>query len=340
MGIKEYGFNVNKERKMKLLISKYSVRNPMIFQLLMGGIALFLVLSGCGPEKSGPLSREKHRELANVLYNQQLYSQAVDEYVEYLNNYSLDEKERANISYMIANIYFDRLNDYENALAYYLRIKYLYPESSLQNEVSKKMVACLENMERSVEAQQMVEQTAALDESQKPKSAPGEVIARIGNREITTGDLQYEINTLPVYVRDQLKTKDQKIEFLKNYIAQELLFDSAKRKGLDKDRDVREGIRRVEKSLMAQKLFEQEIAQEVNLENYTNADVEVYFKANKEKYAEKDEKGKVIKNPSFSEVQQRVAQDFIQEKQQEAYQNLIERLMSAESVEIYEEKFN
>jgi peptidyl-prolyl cis-trans isomerase C len=241
---------------------------------------------------------------------------------------------------MIANIYFDRLNDYENALAYYLRIKYLYPESPLQTEASKKMVACLENMRRSGDARQIVEQTAALDESQKPKNAPGEVIARIGTRQITTGDLQHEINTLPVYVKEQLHSKEQKIEFLKSYIAQELLYDSARRKGLDKDKDVREGVRKAEKSLMAQKLLEQEIQEEINLDNYTNADVEVYFKANIDKYSEKDENGKVTKTPAFSEVRQRVAQDFIQEKQQEAYQRLIQRLMDAENVEIYENKFN
>jgi hypothetical protein len=91
---------------------------------------------------------------------------------------------------------------------------------------------------------------------------------------------------------------------------------------------------------MAQKLLEQEISQEVNLENYTNADVEVYFKANKDKYSEKDDSGKIVKQPAFGEIQQRVAQDFIQEKQQEAYQRLIQRLMEAEDVQIYENKFN
>ena len=91
---------------------------------------------------------------------------------------------------------------------------------------------------------------------------------------------------------------------------------------------------------MAQKLLQEEIETEVNLDKYTNADVELYYKANKENYAEKDDKGKVKRIPGFPEVAQRVAQDFIQEKQQESYQKLIERLMRAEQVIIYEEKFN
>ncbi len=300
---------------------------------------LIIFLISCQSSGKPKIPAEKKRELANALYNQQLYAQAVEEYRDYLENYDLAEKEQANITYMIANIYFDRLHDYENALSYYLRIKYLYPNSNLQREASKKMVECLERLKRSTDAQMMIEQEAALDESQKTRSRPGEVIARIGNREITTGDLQYELNRLPVYLREKIKTREQKLEFLKNYIVQELLYDSAKRKGLDKDKEVREGVFQAQKSLMTQKLLQQEIENEVQLDKYSNADVELYFKANKEKYAEKDSSGKIIKMPSFEEVQEQVAQDFIQEKQQEAYQRLIERLMKAEKVEIYENKF-
>jgi len=201
------------------------------------------------------------------------------------------------------------------------------------------MVECLERLKRSTDAQQVVEQTSALDESQKPANRPGEVIARIGDRQITSGDLQYELSRMPVYLREQFQSSEQKIEFLKEYIVQELLFDSAKRKGLDKDQEVREGIRQAEKSLMAQKLLQQEIEKESKLDNYTNADVELYYQANKDKYAEKDEAGKVVRTPSFGEVQERAAQDFIQQKQQEAYSNLIERLMKTKDVQIYENKF-
>lgn len=302
-------------------------------------IFIFLLLIACQSKVKTNIPADKKRELANVLYNQQLYQQAVEEYLEYLNNYQLDPSEQANISYQIANIYFDRLHDYENALAYYLRLKYLYPTSNLQKEANKKVVECLERLRRSTDAQQVIEQTAALDESQKRETQPGEVIAKIGNREFTTGDMKYELNRLPVYVREQIKTKQQKIDFLKSVIAQQLLYDSAKRKGLDKDKEVRAGLLEAEKSLMAQKLLEEEIKNKVSLEKYSNADVELYYKAHKEKYVEKDEKGKVKRTMPFHEVQQQVAQDFIQEKQQEVYKQLIERLMQAEKVKIYEGKF-
>jgi len=317
-------------------MSRYKFLKIFSFLLVTGVTFLFIA---CQSEFKPQIPAEKKRELANSLYNQQLFQQAVSEYTDYLMYYPLDDREQANISYVIANIYFERLHDYENALAYYLRIKHYYPESNLQAEVSKRMVECLERLQRSTDAQQIMEQTAALDESQKPVNRPGEVIARMGDRQITSGDLQYELSRLPVYVKDQVQTPEQKIEFLKNFIVQELLYDSAKRKGLDKDQEVREGILQAEKALLAQKLLQQEIESEAKLENYTNADVELYFKANKEKYTEKDQEGKTKRIPAFAEVQERVAQDFIQEKQQEAYSRLIDRLMNAENVQIFESKF-
>jgi peptidyl-prolyl cis-trans isomerase C len=301
------------------------------------GIVIFI---NCSKERETALPAEKKREFANVLYNQQLFAQAAQEYEDYLHTYLLSPGERANISYQIGNIYLDRLHDYENALAYYLRVKYLYPESNLQKEVGKKIVECLERLQRSTDAQQLIEQTTVLDESQKPKSHPGEVVARIGTREITSGDLRYEINNLPPYLQSQLSDPKQKTEFLKQYIVQELLYDSAKRKGMDRNKEVLEGVFQAKKGLMAQKLLQEEIEMEINLDKYTNDDVELYYKAKKEKYAEKDKDGKVKRIPDFPEVAQQAAQDFIQEKQQEAYNRLVERLMKAEQVEIYEGKID
>lgn len=310
--------------------------------ILLGGI-LFAAAITAGCNKSSPpgMPAEKKRELANVLYNQQLYSQAIDEYKDYLQSYDLNESERARISYQIANIYFERLGDYENALAFFLRAKHLDPQSNLQQQLSKKIVECLERLQRSSDARQVVEQTAALDDSQKPQSRPGEVIARIGEREITSGDLAFQINKLPEYLRPQIvESKESKQEFLKQYIAQELLYDSAKRRGLERDKEVIEGTFQAQKALMVEKLLQEEIEQKAGLENYTNADVELYYKANKEKYAQRDEKGNIQRERPFPEVAQQVAQDFINEKRQAAYQKIIDRLMKAEQVDIYEAKIH
>ena len=161
----------------------------------------------------------------------------------------------------------------------------------------------------------------------------------MGSRTITLGDLNYELQRLPDYLREQIRSSRRaKVDFLKQYILQELLYDSAKRQGLDQDPEVVEGAFQAKKALMVQKLLQQEIESRANLDRYSNKDVELYYQAHKAKYAEKDSQGKVVRIPPFTEVAQQVAQDFIREKQQEAYQALVDRLMKAEKVVIYEER--
>ncbi|MFQ5636826.1 MAG: hypothetical protein ACE5IR_02385, partial [bacterium] len=235
----------------------------------------------------------------------------------------------------IGNIYFERQRDYENALAYYLKIKHLYPESSLIAEVNKKMVQCLERLERSADAEQVLQEAALLDPSHAKKSRPGQVIAKIGNRRITSGDLEFEIRQLPPYMRKQLSERSKKIDFLRQYIATELFYDSAKRQGLDKDKDVVEAAFQAKKNFMVQKLLEKEISQSVNI---NDSDIELYYKAHKEKYAEKDDDGKVTKIKPLADVRQQVIQSLLLERQQEAYNLKLQKMMRELAVEIYEDR--
>ena len=116
---------------------------------------------------------------------------------------------------------------------------------------------------------------------------------------------------------------------------QELLYDSAKRKGLDQDQDVIEGAFRAKKGLMAEKLLQQELQGKVNIEPQ---DVELYYLAHKDKYVEKDDRGNVTRQKVLQEVQQQAAQDLGMERQQKAYQELAGRLMQAEDVKIFDNR--
>ena len=298
--------------------------------------ALVVMLAGTACQQGGgTLPAEKVRELANALYNRELFKQSVAEYERYLNNYKLSEEEQANISYIIANIYFDRLKDYENALAYYVRIKELYPQSELVGEAEKRIVECLERLQRSADAQQALAEATYLDPSKVQKKRPGEVIARIGTREITTGDLEHEMKYLPPFVVEQIKNKEKKKEFLEQYIATELLYDSAKRKGLDRDPEVIEIAFQAKKRAMVEKLLQEELSQNLQV---SDEDLQLYYRANKDRYVEKDEESGKSRQLSFAEARQKVLEDYIREKQSAAYRRLIERLMRAEGVEIYEDK--
>ncbi len=306
---------------------------------MKNGILLFIIsivlLSACAQKQKPAVKAEAALELANAYYTNGLYEAAVREYLDYLKNYSLDENRRANTWFTVANIYFDRLHDYPRALEYYFKVKYLYPESKLQSEVSKRAVNCLERMNRSTDAQRIYGKEAALDSKQAPKNRPGNVLAQIGSRKITQGDLDFELSQMPTYMQEEFKSRQKKADFLQQLVLQELLYDSAKRKGLDKDKEVEEGTFRAKKGLMAQKLIEQELKNKIDIKP---EDVKLYYDAHKEKYAEKDKKGKVKRQKSFSEVQQQAARDLAAERQQEAYQQLVQRLMQVEDVKLFKDR--
>lgn len=304
-----------------------------MYKLLI--MILFLtVLIGCSQQQQPNISKEQARNYANELYNRQLFKQSAAEYQRYLNTYQLDEDEQANISYHIGDIYFERLRDYENALAYYIRVKYVHPKEELAREVDKKIVACLERLQRPEDAKQSLTESTSLDPEKVDKKRPGAVIARVGTREITQGDIDFELNQLPPTMKAQFSDKEKKLEFLQQYILTELLYDSAKRQGLDNDKEVVESAFQAKKSLMVQKLLQDQISSRVNIEP---SDVELFYQANKDKYAEKDDNGKVVREQPFDEVQKQVAQDLYLKKQQEAYEELVQKLMRAENVQIYDD---
>jgi len=298
-------------------------------------ILALLALAACKQNEPN-LPAERVREFANVLYNRELYKQAIAEYERYLHDYPLNETEQANISYTIGNIYLDRLRDAESALAYYLRVKELYPKSELVDDASRRVVECLERLQRSADAQQALEETTFLDTTQVTKKRPGEVIAKIGDREITTGDLEFEMKNLPPYVQAQIKDRSKKLEFLQQYVATELLYNTAKRKGLENNQEVVDAAFQAKKNIIVQKFLQEEIGQSINFEP---SDVELYYRANLSRYTKADSSGQA-QPPSFEEIRNQVTQDYIREKQQEAYAKLVERMMRAENAVIYSDKVN
>ncbi len=300
-------------------------------------VGLFLVglLVSCQTESRPSVDGDTLREYAGALVNRALYEQAIEVYDDYLEDYKVDATEQANVNYIIADLYFERLNNYESALAYYLKVKHFYPESSLIDETNKKIVACLERLERSEDAQQALDEAVQLDPKDVQQKRPGAVVARIGKRDITQGDLDFQISKLPPSVRDQFRTTEQKLNFLREYVATELLFDTAQRAGFDKDPEVIEGAFQAKKSLMVQKLLADRVAAKAKVEA---DDLELYYEANKEQYAEKDEEGNVVREKSLQEVQQEVAQDLTRKKYMDAYQAMIEKMLLTEDVQFFDSK--
>lgn len=304
--------------------------HPVLFLLLLAALA-----AGCGSGKRPAKEAEKVREFAADLINRSLYAQAIDEYESCLRDYDLSANEAANLQYAIGNLYFERLHDYANAMTWYLKLKHFYPESPVIAEANKKIVACLERLDRSADARQALDETVQLDPSRVQKSRPGAVVARIGSREITQGDLNFEIDQLTPSAREQFRNPQTKQQFLREYVATELLYDTAKRAGLDNDQQVVDGAFQAKKALMVRRLMQDKVADKIHVDE---GDVATYYQAHKADYAEKNDKGKVTREKSLEEVKQQVAQDLYRDKYQRAFQEMIGGMMQAEGVQFFDDQ--
>jgi tetratricopeptide (TPR) repeat protein len=300
---------------------------------------LVVVIAGCSQSTQNRLSSEQVRELANAFNNRGLYEQAVDEYEQYLGYANLDPASRANLYFAIADIYFERLQDYSNAMAWYMRLKHLAPESQLVDDANKQIIACLERLDRPADANQALKEAASLTPEQVPESRPGEVVARIGERTITTGDLDHmlrqQVDRMPAEMRPQKITRDLRMQVLRQYLLVELLYNTAKRRNLDRDKQIVADVFEMKKMLMANRVQQEEIAENVRV---TAADVELFYEKHKDEFAEKDEDGKVVKERTLTEVQEQVARAVEMEKTQAALDELLDRLVQAEDVALFEDK--
>jgi len=291
---------------------------------------------------SGDMGIQKR--LAEEYMNQGLYEKAIDSYEKYISLPSLTLEKKSNLSYLIGNVYMDNLSDYNNALANFVRAKVYYPANSSISEINKKIVACLEKLGKSVDAEREMSKATSLtgqekEEALKPKENDI-VIAKIGNRNITMGEINREIERFPLPMKDAFKEKGKKLEFLGQYIAGELLYDSAKRRGLDNDKEIIAAFDLSKKQLMINKLIEEEI--DSKLEEPSEEDFKSYYEANKDKYIEekKDESGKITRvQQEFEQIKDRVKFDCMVMKRQEKIKSLLDNLRKTKDVYIYEDQF-
>ena len=113
------------------------------------------------------------------------------------------------------------------------------------------------------------------------------------------------------------------------------MFDSAKRRNFENDKDIIDKAYQAKKSFMVQKLLEEEIRGKLKI---SESDLKNYYEANKKAFTEQDKDKKEVQK-SFEEAKEKVYQACAMQKQQEIYGQMIEQLLKAEKVTIYENVF-
>lgn len=300
-------------------ISKNSAWKNTAARIAVAALLCVLV-AGCSGKKED--AEPWLKDYAGELVDQGLYSQAARAYENSLLSPGIDNKKKANIYYMLGDLYREKISDYDQAMASYMKVKYLDPDTKLKREIDQKIIECLEKSGRSADAQRKLDSSV----SAKPKKG-GPVVARVGGREITMSELDEILERQGGAPAGM--SRDRKKDFLKSHIASELMAGAAVRKGYDREKKMIEKFDDMKKAALAQRIFQEEISSRVKVDQEK---ARLYYEANKEEF--KGEDGKI---KSFEEASRDIYSKLYMEEQQKVAQEYITRLLSAEKVEIFDE---
>ncbi|HOE62851.1 MAG TPA: hypothetical protein PKW18_06295 [Candidatus Sumerlaeota bacterium] len=317
------------------------------YRLWLGAVITALVLTGCGSKSpSSDEAMTARVSLAAQLADKGLFEDAADEYREALEIKGLPDKKKSNICYLLGNLYFEKTKNYEKALAFYVRANYYDAQSAVSKQITERMVTCLERIGRSLDAQNVLSNATYLAGAETRRQ-PGRIVAQIEGRDITMGELDAEIQKLPAEEQKKLRDDPQaKLDFLRQFINQELLYQMAERAGYKKDARLRDQVEQFEKMMMVQRIYKEKVADgsEVKPE-----DVQLYFKAHKDDIAKSLAKADastsgtsavpLSENELFEKSASGIAAMLQSQKAQEKQARLLEELMKTHKVVIYDGEF-
>ncbi len=222
-------------------------------------------------------AEKKQLDYANMLLAKGLNAQAALAFQNYIEKSGSDKNALAAICYRLGGIYFD-LNEYELALANFYKAEMLNPLADYTARMNELIVEALERSGLSQQAQYELTSRTSVG---KPADKSEPIVARIGKNEITELQIDQAIAKLPKWAQDNFKTKEGKLKFIKEYVSREVLYDKAKKIGLDKSAKTREYLENVKKELAIQQLLQMQVEQNLKI---SAEDLELYYKANKDKF--------------------------------------------------------
>ena len=254
-----------------------------VFALVLFAILAVLVLRtrpSREPRKASAAQVEHYKRLADQLKVKGLGEQAMRYYEKYLESANLQPRERANISYLVAELAVDA-GRYEDALVWLNSVELWGAPDAVQNEVGRLQRLCFERLGRSFDADYQLAASASLDA--QPGSPRGAVVAAIGSEKITMGNIDDAIQALPKFAREQYAKPAKKPEFIQQYVNTRILFRKAKNLGYDKEPDVRKLIDAAALDIVVRAFLKKEVQDKVEV---TDAELKLYHQVNQARYAD------------------------------------------------------
>ncbi|RJQ14205.1 MAG: peptidylprolyl isomerase [Nitrospiraceae bacterium] len=115
----------------------------------------------------------------------------------------------------------------------------------------------------------------------KKEKAGGPVVAKINKEAITGDDLITEMNRIPEWAREQFSGDEGKAKFLDELIKRELIFQDARKMGLDKDKEYLEKKEEFEKMTLVSLVLKKEIEDKALVDD---REVKDFYDKNSDKF--------------------------------------------------------
>ncbi len=106
-----------------------------------------------------------------------------------------------------------------------------------------------------------------------------EIAARVGNEVITLKDVDARISKMPVQY--QAVIKSHKKEVLNDMVLETLLYGEAQKRGIDKDKEVKEMLAEAQKRIAIAKLLKDEVEEKAAV---SDAEAQEYYNAHKDEF--------------------------------------------------------
>lgn len=287
--------------------------------LCLCSLALTVVV-GCATQPTVDIDGKK--KIAGELRNNKLYSAAIEEYKNILDVASLDTQQRGNINYLIAKIYFEDIQDYSSAAAYYIRARTIDPNGSYVEEASRNLVASLEKMGQTIDAARELRVATNID---SVESKPGDVlVAQVGDRRFYMAEIEDRIQSLPPSMQKQLADRASRVNFVRQLAGVELLYRAAVREGYDQKTDIRKAMDDYERSVIVDRFLADKVMNDMKVDSL---DVRTYYQAHRDDRYD---------GRPYDSVRAQVFMDYQNDKAEVAYNEYLQKLARAEQFQLYE----
>lgn len=113
----------------------------------------------------------------------------------------------------------------------------------------------------------------------KPSVPQKDVVAMVNDQVITMQDVDAKISKLPAYYQQILQGR--KKELVDDMVLEVLLYEEAKKRGIDKDKEVKEMLEDAHKKILISKLVKDEVETKTTV---SDKDAEEYYNSHKEEF--------------------------------------------------------